>query len=312
MPLSLADIAKLSPGLAYYAYNEKMTEERRSDREIEEATVSAFAQTFISRHDQYPIQISTGIYITVHEELTENLVAAHLRGYVTLGAYALDPNGWAKWICFDADNDKRWKELLRLAKTLERDSIVPYLEPSRSGGHLWLFTPNYPGLQIRRFGRQLLEENEVDKIEIYPKQDKPGKGPGSLVRLPLGIHKLTGKRYHFINLDGTPLAPTIRDQLRVLSDPERVPLTFLDEVVGRAPKAANISPTPRFNVKPDMGGSVSERVKNRISVFEFVSQYVELDNRGKGHCPFHDDAHKSFQVSQDGNFWNCYAGCGGG
>src|SRR5579859_2023497 len=132
-----------------------MSGERQPDREIGEATVSAYAQTFISRNDQYPIQIPTGTYITVHQELTENLVAAHLQGYMTLGAYALDPNGWAKWICFDADDDRRWKGLLRLAKSLENVPVVPYLEPSRRGGHLWLFTPSIPGYQARCFGKQL-------------------------------------------------------------------------------------------------------------------------------------------------------------
>lgn len=289
-----------------------MPGERQSDREIGEATVSAFAKTFINRNDQYPIQFPTGTYITVHHELTDNLVAAHLQGYMTLGAYALDPNGWAKWICFDADDDKRWKELMRLAKNLSDVSVVPYLEPSRRGGHLWLFTPTIPGFQIRRFGKQLLEENEIDGIEIYPKQDRPGKGPGSLVRLPLGIHKMSGKRYHFVNLDGTPLAPTIRDQIRIFANPQRIPQAFIDQVLERAPKSANISPTPHFTLNPDTDGPVSERIKARISVFDFVSHYVELDQSGKGHCPFHDDEHKSFQVSQDGNYWNCYAGCGGG
>lgn len=289
-----------------------MPRERQPDREIEDATVVAYAQTFVSRRDQYPVQIATGTYITVHKELTDDLVAAHLQGYITLGAYALNPDGWAKWVCFDADSDERWKELLRLAKKLGTDSVVPYLEPSRRGGHLWLFTPAYPGIQIRRFAKQLLEESEIDEMEIYPRQNKPDKGPGSLVRLPLGIHKLTGKRYHFINLDATPLAPTIRDQIRVLTNPKRVPADFIDQILEHAPKSANISPTPHFVLNPDIDGPVSERIKARISVFDFVSQYIELDPNGKGHCPFHDDEHKSFQVNFDGNYWNCYAGCGGG
>jgi DNA primase len=45
---------------------------------------------------------------------------------------------------------------------------------------------------------------------------------------------------------------------------------------------------------------------------DFVSQYVELDPQGRAYCPFHDDQNKSFQVSANGNYWNCHAGCGGG
>jgi hypothetical protein len=291
-----------------------MGKERPNRGELDPQTVASYAQTFISRRDRYAIQLDNGAYVSVSKELTENLIAAHLKGYLTLGAYALNPNGWAKWICFDADDEKRWLGLQRLAKTLQADSIVPYLEPSRRGGHMWLFTPSIPGFQIRRFGKQLLAERKLTKIEIYPKQNKPQTGPGSLVRLPLGIHKLTGKRYHFINLDGTPLAPTIRDQISIFANPQHVPQTFIDDVLQRAPIPKVLSPTPQFRVRgdQDVHGSPSERIKTAISVYDFVSQYVELDPAGKGYCPFHDDQHKSFGVSQDGNYWNCFAGCGGG
>jgi hypothetical protein len=31
-----------------------------------------------------------------------------------------------------------------------------------------------------------------------------------------------------------------------------------------------------------------------------------------GLCPFHDDEHPSFGVNDEGNYWHCFAGCGGG
>lgn len=56
----------------------------------------------------------------------------------------------------------------------------------------------------------------------------------------------------------------------------------------------------------------SARIMNAITVFEFVGRYVELDQEGRGLCPFHDDRRASFSVSRDGNYWHCFAGCGGG
>jgi DNA primase len=44
---------------------------------------------------------------------------------------------------------------------------------------------------------------------------------------------------------------------------------------------------------------------------DFVGRFVTLDRQDRGHCPFHDDQHQGFQVSSEGNFWHCYAGCGG-
>jgi len=291
-----------------------MQEERKSHIELDREFVAAYAATFISRYDLYPIQLANGTYISVQKELTDNIVAAHLKGYITIGAYGLDQNGWAKWLCFDADDDKHWHSLLKLAQALDPDSSQPYFEPSRRGGHLWLFTPSIPGIQARRFGKQLLAEHKLEGIELYPKQDRPVTGPGSCVRLPLGIHKLTGKRYPFINLDGQPLAPTIREQMQVLASPRLVSMSFINEMLARAPAPKIVSPTPRFSPTPEnlQGNTVSERIKNRISVHDFVTEYIELDSQGRGYCPFHEDEHKSFQVSDDGNFWNCYAGCGGG
>ena len=48
---------------------------------------------------------------------------------------------------------------------------------------------------------------------------------------------------------------------------------------------------------------------------EVVSQYVDLKPTASGAvglCPFHDDHHPSFEVNDEGNYWHCFAGCGGG
>jgi DNA primase len=62
-------------------------------------------------------------------------------------------------------------------------------------------------------------------------------------------------------------------------------------------------------------GTVSERIKASVTVLEFVSQYVDLKPTASGAiglCPFHDDHHPSFGVNAEGDYWNCWAGCGGG
>jgi len=61
--------------------------------------------------------------------------------------------------------------------------------------------------------------------------------------------------------------------------------------------------------------TVSEKIKASVTVGEFVGQYVELRPTAGGAiglCPFHDDQHPSFWVNTEGNYWNCFAGCGGG
>ncbi len=274
--------------------------------------VKSYASTFIQRADCYPLQLEDGSYATIKKPFSLNLVIAHLQGRLTLGAYALDENHTARWVCFDADTPDQWTATQTFAKQLEGDGIPAYLENSRRGGHCWLFTPPLEGKAIRQFAKQLLTRYDLEKMEIYPKQDKLVTGTGSLVRLPLGIHRKTGKRYSFITAKGQPLAPTIRDQIRLLTSPYRIPQDFIDTVLAEIAATPPPMEQPFRKLSPASGETLSERIKNSISVFDFVSRYVELDPTGRGFCPFHNDQHKSFGVNPDRNFWHCYAGCGGG
>ncbi len=52
-----------------------------------------------------------------------------------------------------------------------------------------------------------------------------------------------------------------------------------------------------------------------VPLIDFISQFVELRPMATGAiglCPFHDDKVPSFGVNKKGNYWNCFAGCGGG
>lgn len=291
-----------------------MKQERQPYTELDPHLISAYAATFVPRTDVFPIQLPNGKYASVKKNLTTNLIAAHLTGGLTIGAYALDEQSHAKWICLDADTQELWTGLTELAGDLQTKEIPAYLEPSRRGGHLWLFTQSISGSEARQFGKGLIARAGLEDVELYPKQDVLHTGPGSLVRMPLGYHILTSTRYHFITPEGDPLAPTIREQIALLAHPRCVPTEFVNQIASEIPQHPVQSPTPSFrpNTPEIVSGKPSERIKNAISVYDFVSQYVELDSKGRGHCPFHEDKHKSFAVNTRGNYWHCFAGCGGG
>lgn len=141
------------------------------------------------------------------------------------------------------------------------------------------------GLIARQFAKQLLAEHDIKGVEIYPKQNQLVTGVGSFVRLPLGIHRKTGKRYHFVTLDGQPLAPTIREQMALLASPTRIPQTFIDETLARIPPPEpKLPPTPKY--LPDKNLPLSEQSKHSISVLDFVRAYVDLDPQGRVFVPF--------------------------
>ncbi len=210
-----------------------------------------------------------------------------------------------------------------MAENLYGEGIPGYLEESRRGGHLWLFLPiSTSGEQIRRFARGLLTANKVDPIEVFPKQDKLTTGPGSLIRLPFGVHRRSGKHYGFCCPTGEPLAPTIRQQIERLSAPLTVPLAAFESysrLVGEEPEMPQSSaaerPAKLTAAYADKDAPLSERLKAAITVRDFIEQYVpevRLDEQGRGFCPLHDDRVRSFSVDDERNFLHCFAGCGGG
>jgi len=104
--------------------------------------VLAYASTFISRYDTYPIQNADGSYVQVKCPLVPPIIEGYLKGHITIGAYALNEDSEAQWICFDAGNDDHAFELSYMATTLAKNNVPSYLEKSRRGCHLWFFTPH--------------------------------------------------------------------------------------------------------------------------------------------------------------------------
>ena len=200
--------------------------------------VKGYSQTFINRFDAYPKQrIGKRSYDTIYQPLTTHLLYEHLLGgKVTLGAYALSPTSKAKWVALDADNDEDWQVFIQMSLDLETKGIRTRLEQSRIGGHLWFFTPEILGSVAHQFGKQLVFEYGLPEkqTEVFPKQERLREnGVGSFVRLPLGVHQASGKRYYFVTHEGQPLAPTIREQIALMISPPLVPIEFISLVVER-------------------------------------------------------------------------------
>lgn len=271
------------------------------------------AKRFVQRWDLYARQLDDGSYVCVHEPLNVGHLFDHLRGEITLGVYLLDQDSRARFAVLDADDAQAWERLGHLARELAGEDVPAYLERSRRGGHLWLFLARaVAGRQARAFGRGLLAAHQVEGVELFPKQNELADGPGSLIRMPFGVHQLTGRCYGFYTADGSPLAPTIREQIHALGTPETVPGAAFEAYGSFVPPLQASAPAEQLEMAT---GTVSERIKASVTVLEFVSQYVELKPTASGAvglCPFHDDHHPSFGVNAEGNYWHCWAGCGGG
>lgn len=287
--------------------------EHLSNRELS-SSVMALAHRFVQRFDRYATQLPDGRYVGIAAPLTQKQLYAHLRGEMTLGTYLLNPEDEARFLVIDADDERSFIKLRGVAHHLSKQGIYSYLETSRRGGHLWLFfEQEVKGKLARQWGSGILAEYRLPGLELYPKQDRLKTGPGSLIRMPFGVHRRSQRRYGFITPSGQPLAPTLRDQLQLLMTPHTVPPEALVKFQPLLMPDPGVS--AGFTPIETATGQVSERLKAAVSVATFVGQYMPLTPIGSGllgRCPFHEDEHPSFGVNEAGNFWHCFAGCGGG
>lgn len=275
--------------------------------------VQKYGGLFVNRRDMYAWQKKDGSYICVRKPLTYRLLWRHLEGRTTLGVYSLDQNNRGKWLALDADDDREWAIVMRTADRLSGKGIPSYLEQSRRGGHLWLFFEQpLAGTAIRAFGREILGWEGTVDMEMFPKRDENQGGPGSLIRLPLGIHRRDGKRYLFLQQDGGLLGESVEQQLVALVDVRRVSSLAVAETLGNALSGAPCGVRQSSRGKREEGRDGLVETLKQLDLYDFVSGYMELTPSGRGHCPFHDDEHISFSVNRKGNYWNCFAGCGGG
>ncbi len=161
-------------------------------------------------------------YIPVRKKIDEEDIEDHLAGKETLGIYIIKRDNTCSLAVIDADvnknirkspinkktNNEIKKEALWMINRIKELSAGYNLHPlvefsGAKGYHFWFFLKDSPKAElVKRFFEVLVSQIKNDlqyfDLEIFPKQSQlTGKGLGNLVKLPLGIHKKTGKRSFF-------------------------------------------------------------------------------------------------------------------
>jgi len=173
----------------------------------------------------------------------------------------------------------------RIKEVSSRLDLEPVIEFSGyKGFHFWYFMERpVPASIVRRALQQIVEPLKPDlsyfDLEIFPKQDHlTGKGLGNLVKLPLGIHRLTGRRSFFPACS----KQDISSQLAYLGSVKKSQVDAVETAPGKT-KVQNIILHPNIQVLskkypslfelerccPPMGGIIaSARDKKSITVRE--------------------------------------------
>lgn len=196
-------------------------------------------------------------YRPVEQPLTRSVAQRHLEGRLTVGQYLLFPDAGATFGVIDLDVDADALATFRAAHGAEAPAAdhplarryalallaaaralgVPlFAEDSGSRGlHLWLFCrPRRPACAVRAVLQQVVaaaggQPAEVS-VEIFPKQDRVGpRGLSSLVKLPLGVHRVTLRRCSLLDAELRPIA----DPRAALARLSAVPPDAFDAIVAR-------------------------------------------------------------------------------
>ncbi len=215
-------------------------------------------------------------YTPVHEPFTLKVAEQHVLGNLTAGAYPLRLDQTVNFIAFDVDiakpvvrktiNSKSaWDSVMsrvhqtacKLVDAGASEDLPVYIEDSGfKGRHAWIFleTPIPAGV-ARKCGHVLLSRTgalppEVT-VEVFPKQSRvaPG-GLGNLIKLPLGIHKKTGRRSIFLEPSGAPQTQQLDFLETIMKTERRCVYALIQRANASSVRAAPPSPPEREEPPP--------------------------------------------------------------
>jgi hypothetical protein len=251
--------------------------------------------------------------------LTEQTIADHLEGRITIGLYAINPlNQRCKWVAIDADYSTAMDDLIKLQYQLTQDRVESALEMSRRGGHLWIFLALpllarkcriYIHDLAQRLGVPIKGSGPAEGIEVFPKHDEIQEGAfGNALRGPLGIHRGAKRRFWFYGADYT-----LEAQIQFLTRLRKLTEEELDQFTA----GKNLSPSiarVRSEAEP-VSKNAFEGEPRRFCILNYVSETRVVGRNYVARCPScalagRDRGRDNLAILvSDPRFYQCWAGC---
>jgi len=233
-------------------------------------------------------------YAPVHIHLNNQEVTNHLTGKETLGIYVLRSDNTVNFLVIDIDISKtirsektmdnysqqRWEEMahveaVSIQKLAQKLGITAYIENSGfKGRHVWFFySEPVPAREAIAFAKNVIAEKGATPpgltMEIFPKEPRIGvKGLGSLIKMPLGVHKLTGRRCFFLEASGKQFF----DQWHVLQNINKINRTQFEQAFDKLK-------TGKLNIEEDqVDVSEIEKMIKKCNVLKHLIDKVEKEH----------------------------------
>lgn len=168
----------------------------------------------VGNPDVYAVQNKDGSWYPVREPLTGRVLRRHREEEITVGTYIVKPPDQARTLVLDIDAETQAEQDKQLNKVgwvlAQLTKSAPSLdwgveESGRKGYHVWVVADDYmPAETLYRLGRGIREEAGYPNMEVFPKQTEV-RDLGNLVKLPGGVHQVTGKPNDFITNIPSPV-----------------------------------------------------------------------------------------------------------
>lgn len=212
--------------------------------------------------------------------LDEKTVESHLKGYTTIGTYAIKADDSCSFLACDFD-ESTWREDILAYKQAARElGIEAYLERSRSGkgGHAWIFfSENIPARIARSLGTLILAKCSEFNIRLsldsydrfFPSQDYlPKGGFGNLIALPLQKASRDQGNSCFIDSEFNVIA----DQWEYLAKARRLSRSELQSILdNHLPRIKVVSREDAFE---DISWSTDQAILDKTTL-EKIDHYLE-------------------------------------
>jgi hypothetical protein len=241
-------------------------------------------------------------YTKIYRRLSYRLIQSHLRGDVTLAVCLINTAGSARAAVLDIDEGGE-AALVRVLERAAQRQLTAFAQSSTNeehdGGHVWvLFDAWRDPDRFRSLADTLAKEAEV-QAETYPTR--------KAIRLPLGVHRWTGKRGQLYLPDGVVLnlddgEHTVKEAVRAL---RRLPLNATASLPDLPPN----SPRPSLNT-PVRRSAAPEGAQDFISDYNYSTDIINFLEQFGGrvaqwlpsggalmHCPCSHHKHKDTRPS---------------
>jgi len=243
-------------------------------------------------------------YHPVPLPLEDEQLKRHLHGEETVGMYLVRANQTVKMVVVDIDIGRRQlfecqrndamkeallerahRDAVRIIECASSLGIQGYIEDSGyRGRHCWFFFEEpVIAATARELARLLIEKagspSEGITWELFPSSGYFRAGqPGSLIKIPFGVHRLSGKRGLFLMENGLPQS----DQASFLRQIVRIPLRSVAALVDlegrdRLPRERLSVSSGQATLEETASGAIKD-VLQKCAVVRYLVSKAESTN----------------------------------